>query len=207
MEIRARLVVERGMDKGRIFDVGKDGARLGRSSQNDVAINDEKLSRHHCRIYFSPDGIPHLSDLGSANETLLNDVPIHEERLKSGDLITIGDTVLRVIEDASGAETRASADAAEESSKQTHPDGTQTPVVPHIRPKRQTSTTTMAFAGFLAGMSIIAFPVAIVLGVLSHRTISRDGGTTKARTMANFAIGLGVLWLLVTLLATSVLVW
>ena len=42
MEIRARLVVERGMDKGRIFDVGKDGARLGRSWQNDVAINDEK---------------------------------------------------------------------------------------------------------------------------------------------------------------------
>jgi serine phosphatase RsbU (regulator of sigma subunit) len=44
---------------------------LGRSSQNDVAIPDASLSRHHARISLK-DGVPYLEDLGSLNGTSLN---------------------------------------------------------------------------------------------------------------------------------------
>jgi len=44
---------------------------LGRSSQNDVAIPDASLSRHHARISLK-EGIPYLEDLGSLNGTSLN---------------------------------------------------------------------------------------------------------------------------------------
>ena len=44
---------------------------LGRSSQNDVAIPDPSLSRHHARISLK-DGVPYLEDLGSLNGTFIN---------------------------------------------------------------------------------------------------------------------------------------
>ncbi len=44
---------------------------LGRSSQNDVAIQDPSLSRHHARISLK-DGVPYLEDMGSLNGTFIN---------------------------------------------------------------------------------------------------------------------------------------
>jgi len=98
----ARLVIEIGADKGREIRVGENGARFGRSSKNDVPINDEKASRYHCRVYFKPDGRLCVADLGSANQTLVNKSPIQETVLGNGDGITIGDTVIRVVDDSSG---------------------------------------------------------------------------------------------------------
>jgi len=50
---------------------GSQSWSLGRSSQNDVAIPDASLSRHHARISLR-EGIPFLEDLGSLNGTTLN---------------------------------------------------------------------------------------------------------------------------------------
>ena len=44
-----------------------------------------------------------MCDLGSANNTLVNDKVIQEQRLRPHDRITIGDSVLKVISDGSGA--------------------------------------------------------------------------------------------------------
>jgi serine phosphatase RsbU (regulator of sigma subunit) len=44
---------------------------LGRSSQNDLAIPDPSLSRHHARITLK-EGVPYLEDLGSLNGTFIN---------------------------------------------------------------------------------------------------------------------------------------
>lgn len=81
-----------------------DGARLGRSSKNDIVLVDPLLSRHHCRLFFRTGGGLWVSDLGSANQTLLNGSPIQESALKAGDAIELGDTKLRVVNtDISGA--------------------------------------------------------------------------------------------------------
>ncbi|MGQ9661693.1 MAG: FHA domain-containing protein [Kiritimatiellia bacterium] len=90
------LVIERGTDAGRQLTLPPEGARLGRSSRNDIILLDPLLSRHHCRLYFKPDGRLWITDLGSSNQTLVNDLPVTDAPLKVGDRITVGNTVLRV---------------------------------------------------------------------------------------------------------------
>jgi hypothetical protein len=89
------LTVESGEGKSRRFVVPPQGARLGRSSQNDFAIPDPLLSRHHCRFEFRGPELWAI-DLGSANQTCVNNQPITEVQLHQGDLIQVGDTVIRV---------------------------------------------------------------------------------------------------------------
>lgn len=93
------LLVVEGEETGRKITVPAEGARLGRASANDIVVIDPLLSRHHCRLYFrTGDGL-WVSDLGSANETLVNDEPVTDVALHRGSLITVGDTILRVEDD------------------------------------------------------------------------------------------------------------
>lgn len=91
------LVVESGAEKGMNISVPSEGVRLGRSSKNDIVLLDPKLSRHHCRIFFKEGGGLWITDLGSANGTLVNNRTIQETPLAVNDLITIGDTLIRVV--------------------------------------------------------------------------------------------------------------
>ncbi len=93
------LEVVQGEDKGKTITLPEEGGRVGRSSKNDVVLADPLLSRHHCRAYFSPQGDLWLADLGSANQTIVNGVTIQDTRLHTGDRITLGDTVMRVVND------------------------------------------------------------------------------------------------------------
>lgn len=98
------LVIEAGPERGRSLSVPAAGARMGRSSKNDFVIVDPLMSRHHCRVGFK-DNTLYVSDLGSSNETLVNDQPIREVVLHVGDRILLGDTAMRVVSntpDASG---------------------------------------------------------------------------------------------------------
>ena len=92
------IVVEKGLDTGMKITVPPDGARLGRSSRNDVTLNDEQLSRHHCRLFFKTGHRLCITDLGSANGTLVNDSEVTEQALKVGDVITLGDSQLKVLD-------------------------------------------------------------------------------------------------------------
>ena len=97
------LIVENGPEKGRTVIVGADGSRLGRSSKNDIALPDPALSRYHSRFFIKPGEGLWVADLGSANETMVNDQVVQETRLKVGDRILVGDTTLRVTHDAGQA--------------------------------------------------------------------------------------------------------
>jgi hypothetical protein len=99
------LYVEAGPDKGRQVVVPEGGARLGRSESNDVVLNDDSLSRFHCRVFFKPDKSLWVMDLGSTNETLVNHKPVQESALHTGDRIGIGETTLLVINDRLVAES------------------------------------------------------------------------------------------------------
>jgi len=52
---------------------------------------------------------------------------------------------------------------------------------------------------FLAALTVIGFPVAIVLGLMSLSVIRRRGGTVRDRNMAQWSVGLGTLWLMLAL--------
>lgn len=101
------LIVEEGPDKGLKITIPATGARLGRSSQNDVVLTDPLLSRHHCRLEFRSAGDLWVADLASANQTLVNGQVIAEQRLNIGDRVTIGDTTVQVLRNTLQAEVDA----------------------------------------------------------------------------------------------------
>jgi pSer/pThr/pTyr-binding forkhead associated (FHA) protein len=60
----------------------------------DLVSRDLKVSRRHCRIEPGPDGWL-LTDLQSSNGTRVNGRVRQQSRLRDGDEIQIGDTILR----------------------------------------------------------------------------------------------------------------
>jgi pSer/pThr/pTyr-binding forkhead associated (FHA) protein len=94
------LLVVEGPLKGRKFQVQEAGLRLGRSSSCDISVTDDMaLSRNHC-LFESVEGDILLTDLASANGTLLNGENLDAEtkKLKKGDVVRAGDTAIEIVE-------------------------------------------------------------------------------------------------------------
>lgn len=68
---------------------------LGRGRQCDVQIQDESVSRIHCRITAGSESVI-LQDAGSRFGTQVNGVRRMECHLRPGDLLCLGDTILEV---------------------------------------------------------------------------------------------------------------
>ncbi|WP_394361965.1 ATP-binding cassette domain-containing protein [Amycolatopsis sp. SB7-3] len=69
---------------------------VGRARDNDVILNDVRVSRHHARLERGSSGWQ-VTDLGARNRTLLNAVPISNPApVFSGDRLTFGGTDLLV---------------------------------------------------------------------------------------------------------------
>ena len=103
MNTSAKLLVEKGVNRGTQWTVEAGGARLGRASANDFVVEDALLSRHHCRFYFKPGDGLWIADLGSANETLVDGIAIADAPLHRDSVVTVGDTELRVLDDGRAA--------------------------------------------------------------------------------------------------------
>ena len=90
----AILTVTAGPDTGFKFRIKPSAiAMIGRDPESDVVLNDPATSRRHAHIEFK-DGKYVLTDLGSANGTLVNDQRVKERVLSDGDVIKIGQNVL-----------------------------------------------------------------------------------------------------------------
>jgi hypothetical protein len=78
---------------GRTYRLGRSPMTIGRLPECDIVVDDPGASRQHAQIRF--DGERYVvSDLGSTNGTLVNDVQAEERALEDGDRVTIGSTVL-----------------------------------------------------------------------------------------------------------------
>ncbi len=89
----ARLIVIRGVDEGKQFELTAAAVTVGRHSANAVPLHDTQVSRRHLEVRAAPHGYE-LIDLGSGNGTLLNGQPVRTAPLRSGDTITLGQTML-----------------------------------------------------------------------------------------------------------------
>lgn len=97
------LIVTAGPSSGLEIRVLEEGVRIGRSSKNDISIPDDAMSRFQCRFFLKPGEGLWVSDLGSANGTLVNGKTIQEQRLNLHDEILVGNTCLRVVNPGLGA--------------------------------------------------------------------------------------------------------
>lgn len=68
-------------------------ARIGRSAQNSIRLNDDRVSRRHCVLSLKEDRCV-VSDLGSHNGTKVNGHFVSEHTLEDGDQIVVGNTML-----------------------------------------------------------------------------------------------------------------
>lgn len=99
--IEGRLLILKGDGAGLL--VGEilplaANTTLGRERDNTIVINDPFASAHHARLT-RRDGNWWLTDLGSHNGTLLNELPVHEPvPLAVGDVIGIGQVELQLID-------------------------------------------------------------------------------------------------------------
>jgi diguanylate cyclase (GGDEF)-like protein len=90
----ACIVVIYGPELGKRMHLGAAPFEIGRSSKNDLFLDQESISRHHARITF--DGTYHwVADLSSTNGTYVNDTAIREQRLGDGDQVRIGRSILK----------------------------------------------------------------------------------------------------------------
>jgi pSer/pThr/pTyr-binding forkhead associated (FHA) protein len=69
---------------------------IGRSSELDMVLVEEMVSRKHARIALN-DGVISIADLGSTNGTFVNGEKVDEGTLKEGDRVLIGTNILKVI--------------------------------------------------------------------------------------------------------------
>ena len=67
----------------------KEHLTIGRTSDNDIVLDNKGVSRRHAQIDFSPDGAL-LIDNDSLNGTFVNQAKVSEHFLKDADVVTIG---------------------------------------------------------------------------------------------------------------------
>src|SRR5262245_53510129 len=75
-----------------VFD--KEEVRLGSMEDNDVVLNDDTVSRYHCKIIQDDTGYI-LVDNHSTNGTFINKVRVREAFLKPGCTVAVGQSQLR----------------------------------------------------------------------------------------------------------------
>lgn len=84
-----------GIYSGREFPLEGGGAIAGRSSEADLVLADDAVSRKHVR-FFSKRGRTWLRDLGSRNGTHVNGTPAALHCLREGDRLLVGSNLIAV---------------------------------------------------------------------------------------------------------------
>lgn len=89
----SRLLVIKGADEGKQFDLAGPQITVGRDASNRIRLHDTEVSRRHAEFRQVDNGYV-LVDVGSVNGTFVNNAKVQEALLHAGDQIVIGQTML-----------------------------------------------------------------------------------------------------------------
>ena len=156
MSRRPELKIVNGPLAGKRFAIKEGGLRLGWSSSNDIHVPDGELSRNHCLFERVGDDGLRVTDLASANGTVLNGSPLGNDPadLRIGDVIEVGSTVVHVVGDEpSAAPAAASVDLG------FGPGGPAQPSAPAARRRRS------PFANILWAFALVLVSAAAYLAL------------------------------------------
>ncbi len=92
-----KLVVMNTDFAGKEFVCGRSEVRVGRTDDNDVAIDHRSLSRTHCKVVREDNGEWRVIDMQSANGLLVNGEPYAQVTLRSGDVIELGHVKIKFL--------------------------------------------------------------------------------------------------------------
>jgi len=82
-----------GFERGKVYSELAPPFTIGREEENTIRLNDERVSRFHCKIQ-DDDGRVILTDLDSTNGTRVNGTPVQMRVLNIGDQVAIGRSLL-----------------------------------------------------------------------------------------------------------------
>jgi hypothetical protein len=82
-----------GIDKGRIYRELAMPVTIGREEGNSLRLNDERISRYHAKVQKDGDDVI-LTDLESTNGTRVNGTVVQIRRLRFGDRVCLGRSLL-----------------------------------------------------------------------------------------------------------------
>jgi pSer/pThr/pTyr-binding forkhead associated (FHA) protein len=113
-EITIRVL--EGLERGRLYARLPTPVTIGREDDNDIQLNDDRVSRFHAKLQMDGGKII-LTDLDSTNGTRVNGHPIQMRVIQAGDVLSIGRCLLQVGDVRLGNSTgdAKSADAMESS--------------------------------------------------------------------------------------------
>lgn len=94
----AHLQPVSGDTLGRDYPVSKTLLSIGRGLDNDLVIDDPRVSRHHAQVTFRHSHYL-LRDLRSTNGTFINNEPIEAVVLASGDMLSFGGFEMRFMQE------------------------------------------------------------------------------------------------------------
>nr|WP_242544375.1 FHA domain-containing protein [Corallococcus sp. NCSPR001] len=83
--------------KGQEFDCNRTELRIGRTSENDVALDHRSLSRTHAKVVREETGEWRVIDMQSANGMTVNGESYAQATLAHGDIIEMGHVKLRFV--------------------------------------------------------------------------------------------------------------
>ncbi|MFO0964792.1 MAG: ATP-binding protein [Gemmataceae bacterium] len=89
----ARLLVIKGADEGKQFELTDDVVSVGRDATSRIRLHDTEVSRRHAEFRKTAEGFT-LVDVGSANGAFVNNNRIEQCLLQGGDQIVLGQTML-----------------------------------------------------------------------------------------------------------------
>ncbi len=155
-----------GKYKGEEFPLGpdSDACIAGRSSEADLVLADDAVSRKHARFYVERRRT-WVRDLGSRNGTLVNGTPVKRHCLRAGDKIAIGASLMTVLI-AKPSQVSAAPRAGEKKQSRTRP--------------------TLDFSNRSMAGNIEEIPVA---GVLQFLAASRKSGNLQLRDAESSRVG------------------
>jgi len=155
-----------GKYKGEEFPLGPDSDDLiaGRSSEADLVLADDAVSRKHARFYVERRRT-WVRDLGSRNGTLVNGAPVKRHCLRVGDKIAIGASLMTV-QVVKPSQVSAAPRAGEKKQSRTRP--------------------TLDFSNRSMAGNIEEIPLA---GVLQFLAASRKSGTLQLRDSESSRVG------------------
>ncbi len=93
---KCQLKVLAGPDEKKKFDLNRKVTRIGKKEDNDIALLDNTVSRHHIEIEMTADSYL-LKDTNSTNGTFINGLKVKEAYLSPGDVIKIGNSEIEFV--------------------------------------------------------------------------------------------------------------
>jgi hypothetical protein len=148
---------------------------IGRSSELDMVLVEDMVSRRHAKISVE-DGDIFLEDLGSTNGSFVNGEKITRTKLEEGDRILIGTSIIKVV--TSDGTTASVQDAQEQMNA----------AASSVRPAAAGSTMTGSIAEVALPDLLQLFSASKKTGVLQISTATDVGAIYLDEGMVRFAV-------------------